>query len=468
MIIRDGHVPELPPIVRAPRGCPLPLSVNQGHLWTVDQKIPGTHLFNMPYVYRLSGDLDVAALEKALGEIIQRHEALRTVFAEVDGRPVQIIKDSYTFQLPTKDLRGGAPDDVSQQAAVLLLKEREQPFDLATGPLFRVKLLRLTDSESFLLVTMHHIIGDHWSMQVFRRELVGIYEAYCQGRHSPFGGLPFQFADHAAWEKGLLESRLLDGQREYWKQQLAGPLPELEFKKSPARNKELSFRTSRQPIELDENLFMSIKAVARRESCTPFMMILAALDLVLYVLTGQEDIRIGTLVANRRQREAESAIGHFLNTVVLRTKLSPNLSCRQLLRQVREITLAAYAHQELPFEQLARLIETEKKIKRGSLFQVLLSYRKADFQPVNLPGLTFAPLSWQLPMSDSEVTVSACDLIVNLKETSTKLIGSVNYKTGTFDNDVIASMIERFYKVLQKIAVDVEKHISMFADDLGA
>jgi hypothetical protein len=329
-------------------------------------------------------------------------------------------------------------------------------------------LLRVTDRESFLLITLHHIIGDHWSMQVFRRELVGTYEAYSQGRHSPFGGLPFQFADHAVWEKGLLESQLLDGHWEYWKQQLSGPLPELEFTKGPTRKNEFSFRTSRQPIELDENLFMGIKAVARRESCTPFMMILAALDIVLYVLTRQEDIRIGTLVANRRQREAESAIGHFLNTVVLRTKLSPNLSCRQLLRQVREITLAAYAHQELPFEQLARLLETEKKVERGSLFQVLLSYQKADFQPVNLPGLTLAPLGWQLPVSDSEVTLTACDLIVNIIETSTKLTGTVNYKTDTFDNDVIVSMIEQFYKVLHKIAVDVEKRISMISDNLGA
>jgi non-ribosomal peptide synthetase component F len=266
----------------------------------------------------------------------------------------------------------------------------------------------------------------------------------------------------------LLESPLLEGQWEYWKHQLAAPLPELEFKKSLARNNELSFQTSRQPIELDENLLMSIKAVARRESCTPFMIIFAALDLILYVLTGQEDIRIGTLVANRRQRKTESAIGHFLNTVVLRTKLSPHLSCRQLLRQVREITLAAYAHQELPFEQLARLIETETNIKRGSLFQVLLSYRNADFPPVNLPGLTFDTLGWQLPMPDSEVTVSACDLIVNIKDTSTKLTGSVNYKTSIFDNNVIASMIERFYKVLQEIAVDMEKPISMISDELRA
>ena len=368
-ITHDGHVPELSPIVPTPRHEPLPLCMNQEHLWRMDQLMPGTHLFNMPYVYRLSGELNVEALEKALSEIIRRHEALRMVFDEVDGKLVQIVKDGSMFQLPMKDLRGEAPDDLSQQAAVLLLEEREQPFDLATGPLFKSNLLRLTERESFLLVTMHHIISDQWSMQVFNREMVSIYKAYSQGRHSPFGDFPFQFGDHAVWEERLLKSGLFDRQREYWKQQLSGPLPELGFMKSSTPNKELSFRSSRQPIELDETLFRGIKAVARRECCTPFMIILAALDLVLYAFTGQEDIRIGTLVANRRRREAERAIGHFLNTVVLRTRLSPNLSCGQLLRQVREITLAAYAHQELPFEELARVLETERRIKRGSLFR---------------------------------------------------------------------------------------------------
>jgi non-ribosomal peptide synthetase component F len=218
---------------------------------------------------------------------------------------------------------------------------------------------------------------------------------------------------------------------------------------------------------LDENLFMGIKAVARRESCTPFMIIIAALDIVLYVLTGQKDIRIGTLVANRRRREAESAIGHFLNTVVLRTKLSPNLSCGQLLRQVREITLAANAHQELPFEQLARLLETEKKIGRRSLFQVLLSYQKADFQPVSLPGLTLAPLGWQLPVSDSEVTLTACDLIVNIKETSTKFTASVNYKTDIFNNDIIVSMMEGFATVLRQMIVETGQLISGLCIQVG-
>jgi amino acid adenylation domain-containing protein len=466
-IIRDGHAPELPPIVRAPRDGPLPLSMNQEHLWYLDKALPGTHFFNMPYVYRLSGELNVEALEMALSEIIRRHEALRTVFAEIDGRPVQIIKDGSTFHLPTEDLRGGTPDDLSQQAAVLLLEERGQPFDLATGPLFESKLLRLTDRESFMLVTMHHIISDQWSMQVFYREMVSIYEAYSQGRHSPFGGLPFQFGDHAVWEKRLLKSGLLDRQQEYWKQQLAGPLPELEFMKSPTRNKELSFRSSRQPIELDETLFRGIKALARRESCTPFMIILAALDLALYALTGQEDIRIGTLVANRRRREAESAIGHLLNTVVLRIKLSPSLSCGQLLRQVREITLAGYAHQELPFEHLARVLETEIRIKRGSLFQVLLSYHNSGFQPINLPGLTFASLGWQLPVSDSEVTLTACDLIVNITETSTKLTGSVNYKTDSVDIDFVASMVEGFATVLRQMTVETGQVVSGICIEIG-
>ena len=414
--------------------------------------IPGTHFFNMPYVYRLSGDLNVDALEKALGEIIRRHEALRTVFVEVDGRPVQIIKDSYTFRLLTEDLRSEATDDLSQQAAVLLLEEREQPFDLATGPLFRVKLLRVTDKESFLLVTLHHIISDHWSMQVFLRELVGTYEAYSQGRHSPFGGLPFQFADYAVWESRLLESGLLDGQREYWKQQLAGFLPNPEFRQSSTRNHELRFHTSREQIEIDESLLTDIKSLAARKNCTLFMVVLAAFNLVLYDLTGQEDIRIGTLVANRRWKHSDGVIGHFLNTIIIRTKVEPHYA--KLLTKIREITLAAHAHQELPFEQLARDLKKERNIERASLFQVLLSYQKSSFESADVYGLKFAPLGWQLPVQDSDLTLTACDLIANVRETSTKLTISVNYKTDSVDSKFVASMVERLVVVLKRMTVD--------------
>jgi acyl carrier protein len=467
-LIRGGRYPDVAPIVAVPRDQPLPLSLNQEHLWRLDKMFPGTHYFNMPYVYRLSGDLDVAALERALGEIIRRHEALRTVFAEVDGSPVQIIKDGCMFQLPVEDLRDRPTDDLSQQAAVLLLEERERHFDLATGPLIRTKLLRLTDRESFLLITMHHIISDHSSLQVFRHELVKIYHACSEGRPSPFGDLPVQFADYAVWEKQSMESGILDRHWDYWKQQLSVPLPEFELKNSSKQNNQQSFRFSRQPIEIDETLFTGIKSLAARENCTPFMVVLAALNLVLYYFTGQQEVRIGTLVANRRCKEIENLIGHFVNTVILRTRLSAELNVRNLLRRVREVTLEAYAHQEFPFEQLARMLEKERGIERESLFGVLLSYQNSWFESEELPGLKFASIGRQLPELDSAVTLTAHDLIVNLRETSTGLTGSVNYKIDTLDNDVVASMVKRFARALEEMVVDTEKFVvgSLYDGDI--
>ena len=429
----------------------------------------GDAFLNMPYVYRLSGELNAEALEKALCEIIRRHEALRTIFTEIDGFPFQIIKDGFPAQFLTEDMRGKAIDDLSQRTAVMLLGERAMPFDLATGPLFRIKLLRLTELESLLLITMHHIMGDHWSMQVFRRELIDLYEAYSQGRESPFSRLPRQFADHAVWEKQLLGSGLLNSQLDYWKKQLSEPLSELNFAENIARNVELEFRICHQLVEWDETMLKKIKAVANRQHCTTFMVILAALNLVVHSLSGQVDIRVGTLLANRRRRECEGAIGHFLNTVVLRTKLEPNASFGQLLRQVRDTTLAALANQEIPFEQLAHILETKDMIKRESLFQVLLSYQATTSQTVTLSGgLTLASLGWQLPVTDSEAMLTACDLVVNIKETETILKGSISCKANSFDNEVAVSIVERFTEILKQVVVAPNIDNSVIGDSVGA
>jgi acyl carrier protein len=457
--LRDGDSPKLPPITSVSREGPLPVSVNQEHLWRVDQAFPGIPLFTMPYVYQLTGNLDVEALERAFTKIISRHEALRTVFPEVDGRPVQLIQDSAGFHLPVIDLRSSEPEKLGEKTAVLIWENRQASFDLQVGPLIEIKLLRLTQAVYFLLVTMHHIIGDYCSMQVLRRELAAMYEAFSQGLTPPMAVAPIHFGDYAAWERELLQSGLFESQLNYWKQRLAPPLPKLQFKQHSIRNNEANFQTSRTLIEVDDVLFPKIKELATQENCTPFMVVLAALNVVLYGLTDQEDIRIGTLVANRRSRETANVIGHFLNTVILRTRLSAELTYRQLLKQVREVTLAAYVHQELPFEQLCCTLEKERKIERGSLFQVLLSYQSYDFHPVNLPGLTFAPLGWQLPASYSQVTLTACDLIVNIRETATKFTGSVNYKTDTFDNDVVTSMVERFPAVLKHMVVETEQQL---------
>ena len=205
----SGRSRDWPPVVRVPRDRPLPLSMNQEQLWTLDQMIPGTHLFNMPYVYRLRGDLKLVILERTLKEIIRRHEAIRVFFPEVDGRPVQMIKEDVDFELPVIDLRSSAANDLRKQTAALIFKERVLPFDLAVGPLFRTKLLRLTDQGVLLLVTMHHIISDQWSMHVFRREFIALYEAFSLGHPSSLPDLHIQFVDFASWERQSLDSEFM-------------------------------------------------------------------------------------------------------------------------------------------------------------------------------------------------------------------------------------------------------------------
>jgi len=459
-LIRDGHAPELPPIDRAPRDGPLPLSMNQEHLWRLDRLIPGTHFFNMPYIYQLSGPLNVVALEKSLKEIINRHEALRTVFATLEGYPIQIIKHSPEFQLPVIDLRNPLSVNLEEQAASIILEEREQPFDLAEGPLLRVKLLRLTDADYLLLLTLHHIISDQASMQLFRSELAVLYESFSHGNPSPLPDPPFQFADYAFWERSVLKQGLIDSQLSFWKRQLATPLAPLEFRTFDKREKKLRLRTSCQTVELEETLFQELKTLARQETFTPCMILITALAILLYRQTGQTDIRIGIIVANRGRKQTDRVIGHFVNTVILRTIISPDMTYRQILKRVKEASLAAYTHQEFSFEHLASLIEQGPKIDRESLFNVLVNYQSRSVDPVEIPGLTFAPLYWKHAGAVQNVTFTTFDLILNLREASTKLTGTVNYNADISNDAIIAGMMKCFNQILQNIIRDPAQPIT--------
>ena len=317
---------KFPPMTRVSREGSLPLSVSQEQLWDFDQMMPGNYLLNIPYVFHLMGTLDREALEDALREIIRRHEVLRTVFAKVNERPVQIIRPTPESQLTFIDLRNLEGEKMEEQAALLTLEERSQPFDLSAGPLLRTKLVRLTDEDHLLLVTLHHTVGDRWSILVLRKELGQLYQAFAQKRPSPLPDLPIQFADFAFWERRLMESELMQTQLIYWKNQLAAPLPKLAFQRVRRRNKRHSFRTGRKEISVEKDLFAAVKRLASKENCTPFMVTLAALNFVLHSHTGEQDIRVGTLVANRRLRETENLIGYFVNAVVLRLRLKPDMN----------------------------------------------------------------------------------------------------------------------------------------------
>jgi amino acid adenylation domain-containing protein len=459
-IIGDGRAPELPPIVPVPRDGPLPLSLNQEQLWRLHQMMPGTHFFNMPYVYQLSGDLNVEALERALKEIMRRHEALRTVFEGIDGRPAQVIKPVPCSALVVVDLRLADREDLTQKATDSILGERFQSFDLAEGPLIRAKLLRLTDRENLLLITAHHIIADHWSMQVFRRELIALYEAFCHGKSSPLPEPTIQFGDYACWERRLLDDGLFNDQLVYWKNQLAGALTGSQDQASRDNNAEPSFQFNRQAIEIKGGLLAELRLLAKKENTTLFIVLLAALIATLHVTTGQREIRVGTLVANRRRREIETTIGHFVNTMILSAQVSPELELKQLLDQIRDITLRAHTHQEFPMEQLMRELESKRQIDRASLFRVLINYQKHDSKPMNATGLTFA--SWNVPYRNSEVEAlpTAFDLILNLKETSTMLTGTVNVRIAAVNGSGAADVANEFTGILKIMVSELERLIS--------
>ncbi|RMF36691.1 MAG: non-ribosomal peptide synthetase, partial [Chloroflexi bacterium] len=356
---------------RKREGNALPLSFAQQRLWFLDQLAPNTPLYNIPDAIRLRGPLDVAVLERSLNEIVRRHESLRTTFRATDGKPVQVIAPTLKLPLPLVDLSGLPKAAREAEVQRLATEEAQRPFDLSRGPLLRVTLLRLGDEEHVALLTMHHIISDGWSMRVLVQELAALYDAFSHGRPSPLPDLPIQYADFALWQREWLQGEVLEEQLAYWKQQLSGSPPVLELPTDRPRPPVQSFRGAHRPFMLPRPLSQAIKALCRREGVTPFMLLLAAFQTLLHRYTGQDDISVGTPIANRNRAEIEGLIGYFANTLVLRTDLSGDPPFRELLKRVREVALGAYAHQDLPFEMLVDALQPERDLSHTPLFQVM-------------------------------------------------------------------------------------------------
>jgi amino acid adenylation domain-containing protein len=445
------------PIVPVPREREVPVSIAQEQLWVFDQVLPGTALFNILYAMRLTGTLNVAVLEQCCNEMIRRHEALRTTFATVDGRPVQVIAPTLSVALTVDDLRalpGTAREAEARQRAKA---EARQPFDLAQGPLLRVRLLRLDEQEHVLLVTLHHIISDGWSIGVLAHELAVLYDAFCIGGPSPLPALPIQYADFAHWQHQWRCSEAREAQLAYWKQQLRDPLPVLELPTDYPRMAALSFRTARQSLVLPGALSEALTRLSHREGSTLFMTLLAAFKMLLHGYTGQEDLRVGTLVANRNRQEVEGLIGLFINTVLLRTDLGGNPTFREVLQRVRATTLAAYARQDLPFEDLVRALESERDLKRTSLCQVMFILQNAMPRSLKLRALTLSALEADQNVTESELTATTFDLILVLRQRPPGLTGSCIYKTTLFDATTIDRVLGDFQQVLERVVSQPEQ-----------
>ncbi|HET9711371.1 MAG TPA: condensation domain-containing protein, partial [Pyrinomonadaceae bacterium] len=329
-----------------------PLSFAQQRLWFLDQLEPGSALYNVPTSVRLTGELDIDALNLTVDEIVRRHESLRTVFVVIEEEPRQLILPPATNTMVVVNLRDLDPAARKREVDRRVNEEAHQPFDLSTGPLLRITLLSLGESEYVLLLTMHHIICDRWSMSILIGELLTLYHAFAAGKPSPLPEMAIQYADYARWQREWLSGEVLTNQLAYWRRKLGGTLPLLELPTDRRRPLIQSFQGARLPISMPEDLTAKLKNLGQKYGCTLYMTVLAAFQMLLYRYTDQEDIIVGTPVSGRNRSETENLIGFFVNTLVMRTDLSGAPTCAEVLNRVREVALGAYAHQELPFEKL--------------------------------------------------------------------------------------------------------------------
>jgi amino acid adenylation domain-containing protein len=422
----------------------LPLSFAQQRLWFLDQLESGTSLYNIPSAFYLRGTLNVPALEQALNEILGRHEALRTSFMTVEGQAVQVIAPNLTLKMPVINLQELPQTKREAEVLQLVTHEAQRPFDLTQAPLLRATLLQLGEEEYVVMFTMHHIISDGWSMGILIQEVVALYEGFSKGLPSPLSELPIQYADFAVWQRQWLQKEVLESQLAYWRSQLGGTVPVLQLPTDRPRPKVQTFQGATKSFSLSAHLTEALKALSRKEDVTLFMTLLASFQTLLYRYSGQEDILVGSAIANRNRKEIEPLIGFFVNTLVLRTHLGGNPSFRELLGRVREVTLGAYAHQDLPFEYLIEDLHPERNLSYNPLFQVMFILQNASRSELKLPCLTLSPLK-------VEKRTAKFDLSLSMEDTESGLTGVFEYNTDLFDSATINRMVEHFCTLLSGI-----------------
>ncbi|MCP4657718.1 MAG: amino acid adenylation domain-containing protein, partial [bacterium] len=460
-VAREAVDSPAPSLEAVPRDQEPPLSFSQQRLWFVAELEPASPAYNLPDAARLRGRLDLAALEASFQEIVRRHEVLRTTFRVVDGEPLQVISPRLRLPLPVVDLKG-LPAAVGEwESRRLAAEEAVRLFDLSAGPLIRLTLLRLGKEDHVLLVTMHHIVSDGWSMGIVIRELTALYRVLADGKPvrgdaSGFGlpELPVQYADFAHWQRHWLRGEVLETLLAYWRRQLAGPPQVLELPCD--RPRPAAMRTSHGaqiPIEVPTALLEALKQRSRERGSTLFMTVLAGFMTLLHRYTGQRDLAVGSPIANRNRAEIEGLVGFFVNTLVLRCEVSGDLSFAELLDRIREVALEAYAHQDLPFEKLVETLAPERDQSRPPLVQVMLGLQDASPEDVELPELVLSHL-------EVDRRSAMFDLTVILRQEPQQLAGYVEYAADLFDRATIVRLSGQWRVLLEAIAAEPEERIS--------
>jgi hypothetical protein len=452
----------LPPIVRRGPVASAPLSFAQQRLWFLDQLQPGRPLYNVPCRAWLHGPLDVTALRRALNEIVARHESLRTTFPAANGQPMQAIAQTMTFDLPLVDLTTVPADRREAEVRRVATEEARQPFDLASGPLVRARLLRLAEDEHALVLMLHHIVADGWSVGVLFRELGSLYDAFSQGLPSPLPDLSIQYADYAATQREWLQGAVLGRELDYWRGRFQ-PMPApLRLPADRPRPPAPTHVGARVHFRLSPPVRERLEELSRTQGATLFMTLLAGFKVLLAQSSGQEDIVVGTPIAGRTRAETEGLIGCFVNTLVLRTDLSGDPTFLEVMARVRETALGAYAHQELPFERLVEELQPERDTSQAPLFSVMFVLQNVPRTERRLHGLTMRHI-------ELDKGTSKFDLSLGLAEKAGGLRGVLSYSTDLFDRATIDRLVSRYQMLLAAVAAAPERRLSalpqMDADD---
>jgi amino acid adenylation domain-containing protein len=442
---RPEDAANAPPLRSVPRDADLPLSFAQERMWFLHQLEPDNPFYNMPAALRLRGAFDVDAAGRVVREMVRRHEALRTLFTAVDGRPRQTILPALEVPIQVVELQHRPESERAGAVQRLTAAEARKPFDLARGPLLRIGLLRLAPDEHVLLLTMHHIVSDGWSMGVLAREMGGLYAAFAEGRGSALPELSIQYADYAVWQRQWLQGSVLAAQVAYWRQQLKGAPPVLKLPTDRARPAVQSFRGGSHAFQIGRELTGALQTLSREAGATLFMTLETAFAALLARYCDQDDIVIGTPIANRQRAEVEPLIGFFVNTLVLRNDFSGRPSFRAALARVRRAALEAYAHQDLPFERLVDELQPERDLSRNPVFQVMFALHNAPHREIVQRGLTMTELS-------AERISAQFDLVLDVWETPEGLKAVFEYATDLFDATTVGRMAGHLQVLLAAVA----------------
>lgn len=432
-----------------------PLSFAQRRLWFLEQLVPGTPMYNMPAVIRLEGELNIAALEYCLQQIIQRHEVLRTNLIVQDGQPVQVIKKESQEKLIKISLSDFETEEQQVEVNRLIDKEIKRPFDLVQDSLIRATLVTLKEGSYLLIVVMHHIVSDGWSLGVFAKDFMKFYLHYMNGE-AYSDELQIQYADFAQWQIEKFNNNGYEKQSEYWKNVLSGELPVLQLPVKKTNQAILTYEGARHTFHLEKELIGKLKHIAKETGCTLYMVLLAAYNVLLYRYTNQEDIIVGTPVANRQNKNIENLIGFFVNTLAIRTDLKNQPTFKELLARIKKATVGAFSNQDLPFEILVEQIQPKRVESQTPIFQTMFVLQNTPYEKIQIPNLT-------LEFLETDNGTAKFDLLLTTMETDDGLVAAFEFNTARFDLEMIKNMAAHFNNILARAVAEPDLGINQIA-----